>query len=90
VRAAGLRGVPVLNPQALGESLRPVHAAGERLTLKVERAGTEPGQGVGYLDDGTMVVVEGAGALVGSTVEVEVTGNLRTAMGRIVFARLEP
>jgi uncharacterized protein YacL len=90
VRAAGLRGVPVLNPHALGESLRPVHAAGDRLTLKVEREGTEPGQGVGYLDDGTMVVVEGAAALVGSTVEVEVTGNLRTAMGRIVFARVEP
>jgi len=90
VRAAGLRGVPVLNPHALGELLRPVRAAGDRLTLKVEREGTEPGQGVGYLDDGAMVVVEGAAALVGSTVEVEVASTLRTAVGRIIFARLEP
>jgi len=90
VRAAGLRGVPVLNPHTLGESLRPLRAPGDRLSLKVEREGTEPGQGVGYLDDGTMVVVEEAAALVGSTVEVEVASTLRTAMGRIVFARLEP
>lgn len=88
VRAAGLRGVPVLNPHALGELLRPVRAAGDRLTLKVEREGSEPGQGVGYLDDGTMVVVEGGAAAVGSTVEVEVASTLRTAVGRIVFAKL--
>jgi len=90
VRAAGLRGVPVLNPHALGESLQTQRTPGDRLSLKVEKEGTEPGQGVGYLDDGTMVVVEGAAALVGGTIEVEVASTLRTAMGRIVFARLEP
>ena len=89
-RAAGLRGVAVLNPQALSEVLRAQHLAGDRLTLKVEREGTEPGQGVGYLDDGTMVVVEGGAAAVGRTVEVEVANTLRTSIGRMVFAKLEP
>ncbi|MBN2112735.1 MAG: TRAM domain-containing protein [Acidimicrobiia bacterium] len=89
-RAAGLRGVAVLNPQTLGEMLRPQYLAGDRLDLKIERAGTEPGQGVGYLDDGTMVVVEGAAEVVGQMVEVEVANTLRTSVGRMVFAKLEP
>jgi uncharacterized protein YacL len=70
--------------------LRPQRVAGDRLNLKIEREGTEPGQGVGYLDDGTMVVVEGGAAAVGQTVEVEVANTLRTALGRLVFAKLEP
>jgi uncharacterized protein YacL len=89
-RAAALRGLTVLNPQALSEVLRAQHLAGDRFNLKVERQGTEPGQGVGYLDDGTMVVVEGGAAAVGQTVEVEVANTLRTALGRMVFAKLEP
>jgi uncharacterized protein YacL len=89
-RVAALRGVPVLNPHALGELLRPVHLAGDRMSLKIDRGGTEPGQGVGYLDDGTMVVVEGGAAAVGRTVEVEVANILRTAVGRMVFAKIEP
>jgi uncharacterized protein YacL len=89
-RAAALRGVAVLNPQALGELLRPQHLAGDRFSLKVEKPGTEPGQGVGYLDDGTMVVIEGGAGVVGQTVEVEVANTLRTSLGRMVFARLEP
>jgi uncharacterized protein YacL len=88
IRAAGLRGVSVLNPHALGESLRPVLVAGDHLTISVERVGTEPGQGVGFLDDGTMVVVEGGSVAVGSSVEVEVANTMRTAMGRMVFAKL--
>lgn len=90
VRAAGLRGVAVLNPQALGEVLRAQHLAGDRFNLKIEKEGTEPGQGVGFLDDGTMVVVEGGAAGLGQTVEVEVASTLRTALGRMVFAKLEP
>ena len=89
-RAAGLRGLTVLNPQALSEVLRAQHLAGDRFSLKIEREGTEPGQGVGYLDDGTMVVVEGGAGAVGQTVEVEVASTLRTALGRMVFAKLEP
>jgi uncharacterized protein YacL len=66
-----------------------VHLAGDRVTVHVERAGTEPGQGVGYLDDGTMVVVEGGADAVGRSVEVEVANTLRTSVGRMVFAKLE-
>ncbi|MGH8874650.1 MAG: PIN domain-containing protein, partial [Acidimicrobiia bacterium] len=86
-KAAGLRGVLILNPQALSESLKPAVASGDRLHLAIAKAGSEPGQGVGYLDDGTMVVVEGAGSLVGEELTVEVTGVTRTAIGRMLFAR---
>ncbi len=87
VKAAGLRGVSTLNPHAIGEALRPQLTPGDRLALLIERAGTEPGQGVGYLDDGTMVVVEGAGDMVGSSIDIEVANTLRTSMGRLLFAR---
>ena len=89
VKAAGLRGIPVLNPHALGESLRPALISGDRLSLTIEREGTEPGQGVGFLEDGTMVVIEDGGGLVGQTVDVEVANALRTNIGRMLFARLE-
>jgi len=89
VKAAGLRGIPVLNPHSLGESLQPVLISGDRISLTVEREGTEPGQGVGFLEDGTMVVIEGGGGLVGQTVDVEVANALRTSIGRMLFARLE-
>ena len=87
-KAAGLRGIDVLDLQALGDSLRSGPAAGEVVTLLVEKTGSEPGQGVGYLDDGTMVVIEEAAGLVGSSVEVEVSTALRTAVGRLLFAKL--
>ncbi len=87
-KAAGLRGIEVLDLQALGESLRSAPASGETVSLTIEKEGTEPGQGVGYLEDGTMVVVEGAADLVGSAVEVEVSTAVRTAIGRLVFAKL--
>jgi uncharacterized protein YacL len=87
--AAGLRGVAILNPHALGESLKHVPGAGEVIDLLIEREGTEPGQGIGYLDDGTMVVVEGGAAHVGSKVAVEVASSMRTSLGRMLFARLE-
>ncbi|MDP8959493.1 MAG: TRAM domain-containing protein [Actinomycetota bacterium] len=86
-KAAGIRGVGVLNPHALGESLRPALVTGERMVVAVSRTGSEPGQGVGYLDDGTMVVVEEGAELVGGEVEVEVTSSLRTSVGRMVFGR---
>lgn len=88
-RVAGLRGVSVLNPHALGESMRRVPLAGETMNLYVEKAGTEPGQGVGYLDDGTMVVVEGGASHVGEKVAIEITSAMRTSMGRMVFAKME-
>ena len=87
--SAGLRGISVLNPHALGESMRRVPEVGEEIQLLIEKEGTEPGQGVGYLDDGTMVVVEGGTAGIGQKVEVEVFSAMRTSIGRIVFAKLE-
>ena len=63
---------------------------GDLVALQIEREGTEPGQGVGYLDDGTMVVVEGAAGRVGQTVEIEVANAMRTSIGRMLFGRLEP
>jgi uncharacterized protein YacL len=88
VRAAGLRGIEVLDPQAISESLRSGPMAGEIVSLIIEKAGTEPGQGVGYLEDGTMVVVEDAASLVGRTIEIEIAGALRTSIGRLLFAKL--
>ncbi len=58
------------------------------IEVTVEREGNEPGQGVAFLDDGTMVVIAGASELVGATVDVEVTNTLRTAVGRMAFASL--
>ncbi|OFW65879.1 MAG: hypothetical protein A2Z12_07800 [Actinobacteria bacterium RBG_16_68_21] len=87
-KAAGLRGIEVLDLQALGDSLKSGPATGEVVTLLVEKAGSEPGQGIGYLDDGTMVVIEDAASLIGTLVEVEVSTTLRTAVGRLLFARL--
>lgn len=87
-RHAALRGVAVLDVQSLGDSLRGGPMAGDQVSLLIERPGSEPGQGVGYMDDGTMVVVEGAASLVGDTVVVEIAGALRTSIGRLFFGRL--
>ena len=87
-KAAGLRGVRVINPHAVGESLRPPVTSGEVVEVRIEREGNEPGQGVAFLDDGTMVVVAGAASAVGRDVAVEVTNTLRTAVGRMAFATL--
>jgi uncharacterized protein YacL len=86
-RAAGLAGVKVLNLHALALALRPPVAAGDDVTVLLLKAGKEPGQAVGYLDDGSMVVVERARQLVGREVAVSVTSVLTTANGRLVFAR---
>ena len=87
---AALRGVRVVNPHAIGESLRPQLVVGDRVNIVVERQGSEPGQGVGFLDDGTMVVVEDGASLMGELVEVEVANALRTTVGRMLFARVGP
>jgi uncharacterized protein YacL len=86
-RNAGLRGLRVVNPHAIGESLRVAFTAGDHMSVKIERSGTEPGQGVAYTDDGTMVVVAGGDGLIGDHVDVEVVNVLRTSVGRMIFAR---
>lgn len=87
-RVAEISGVRVLNLHALATSLRPPVLPGERLELSITKEGREVGQGVGYLPDGTMVVVEKAADQVGRPVLVEVTSLLQTRSGRMVFANL--
>lgn len=86
-KAAGIAGVRVLNLHALALALRPPVTAGDEVTVLVTKTGKEPGQGVGYLDDGTMVVVERGREFVGHEVHVQVTSVLTTANGRLVFSR---
>jgi uncharacterized protein YacL len=86
-RVATVAGCQVLNLHALALALRPPVAAGDRVTVLLTRPGKEAGQAVGYMDDGTMIVVERSRDQVGSEVEVVVISVLLTANGRLVFAR---
>jgi uncharacterized protein YacL len=86
-KAAALAGVAVLNLHALTLALRPPVSAGDDVSVLLIKPGKEPGQAVGYLDDGTMVVAERSRAHVGEEVTVRVTSVLTTANGRMVFAR---
>ena len=90
VKAASIRGLPTRNPHSIAEALRPHLGAGDRMMLTIERVGTGPGQGVGFLDDGTMVVIEGGAERVGEHVEIEVANMLRTSVCRMLFARPVP
>ena len=87
-RTAELQGVRCLSLRRLGEGMRPVYLPGERACIPIVREGKEAGQGVGFLDDGTMVVVGGAGGLVGRDVDVRITSHVETSVGRILFASL--
>ena len=87
-RAARVAGLRVLNLNDLTCALRTVTAAGDVLSVRVTKEGREAGQGVGYLEDGTMIVVEGGRERVGDTVNVTVTSVLQTSAGRMVFARI--
>lgn len=89
-RVAELQGVAVLNLHDLAQAVRPVVQPGEEFSVLLVHEGKEPGQGVGYLDDGTMVVVEDARDRIGQRVPVTVTRLLPTSAGRIVFAHLSP
>jgi uncharacterized protein YacL len=86
-RVAGLAGVQVLNLNDLASAMRPIAIPGEELTVTVVREGKEAGQGVGYLDDGTMVVVENGRRLLGQTVTTTVLSVLQTSAGRMVFVQ---
>ncbi len=86
-KVALLAGVHVMNLHALAIALRPPVGAGDDVTVLLLKPGKESGQAVGYLDDGTMVVVERARDAIGSEISVQVTSVLTTANGRMVFAR---
>ncbi|GGK21619.1 putative PIN and TRAM-domain containing protein YacL [Caldalkalibacillus thermarum] len=82
-----LQGVPVLNINDLANAVKPVVLPGEELTVQVIKDGKEQGQGVAYLDDGTMIVVEGGREHIGSKIDVMVTSVLQTSAGRMIFAK---
>ncbi len=86
-KVARVRELGVLNLNELATALKPSFLPGETLLLLVSRVGKEPDQGVGYLDDGTMVVVQGGRELIGAEIQVEVTSVLQTSAGRMVFAK---
>ncbi len=88
-KVAELQGVKVLNINGLANALRPVVLPGEMMNVHVLREGREVGQGVAYLDDGTMVVVDNARRFVGKSVDVSVTSVLQTTAGRMIFTRLK-
>jgi uncharacterized protein YacL len=86
-KVASLQKVTVLNINELAQAMRPAYLPGDAIDLKILKQGKEPAQGVGYLNDGTMVVVEEGGAMIGDAVTVVVTGSLQTSAGRMIFAR---
>jgi uncharacterized protein YacL len=88
-KVASLQGVPVLNVNDLANALRPAVLPGEAMVIFIAKEGKEKEQGVGYLDDGTMVIVEEGRRLVGKKVEATVTSVLQTSAGRMIFTRLK-
>jgi uncharacterized protein YacL len=86
-KVASVQQVPVLNINDLTQAVRPSYLPGDSLDLKILREGKEPTQGIGYLDDGTMVVVEEGREYVGNQLQVIVTSALQTSAGRMIFAR---
>jgi uncharacterized protein YacL len=87
-KLAAALDIRVRSIHALAEALRPEVVAGEQVSVRLTRRGRDTGQAVGYLDDGTMVVVEEADHLLGDTVTVTVTNALQTSTGRLIFARV--
>jgi uncharacterized protein YacL len=88
-KIARLQGVPVINFNDLANALKPVFLPGEHIEVRIIKAGEEPGQGVGYLEDGTMVVIEGGRDYINENIHVSVTSVLQTSAGRMVFGRYE-
>ena len=87
-KVAELQGVDVLNINQLANALKPVVLPGEDVSVKVIKEGKEPGQGVAYLDDGTMVVIENGLKYMGKNIDVMVTQILQTTAGRMIFAKV--
>ncbi|KRQ86073.1 putative PIN and TRAM-domain containing protein precursor [Caloramator mitchellensis] len=88
-KVAEVQGVPVLNINELANAVKPIVIPGEEMNIHIIKDGKEAGQGVAYLDDGTMIVVEGGRRHVGEVVDVVVTSVLQTAAGRMIFAKLK-
>lgn len=88
-KVAQIRGVDVININDLSNALKPIFLPGEAMQVKIIKPGEEHGQGIGYLEDGTMVVVEAAREKIGETLSILVTSVLQTSAGRMVFGRIE-
>ncbi len=88
-KVAELQGIKILNVNELANALKPVVLPGEVMVVKIIKEGKEPGQGVAYLDDGTMVIVDNAVKHQGETVDVLVTSVLQTTAGRMIFSELK-
>jgi uncharacterized protein YacL len=88
-KVAKIQGVDVINLNDLANAMKPVFLPGERLFVDIVKSGEEPTQGIGYLDDGTMVVIDNGREHVGDRVEVTVTSVLQTSAGRMIFGRYE-
>jgi uncharacterized protein YacL len=89
MKIADVRSVQAININEVAVALKPAFVAGDSFDVRLVKPGEEPGQGVGYLDDGTMVVVEGGRDHIGRTVHASVTSTLQTSAGRLVFAKAE-
>ncbi|APW60234.1 PIN/TRAM domain-containing protein [Paludisphaera borealis] len=88
-KIARLQGVEVINLNDLANAMKPIVLPGENLNVKLIKRGEEPGQGIGYLDDGTMVVAEQGSSHLGEMVRLTVTSVLQTSAGRMIFGRME-
>ena len=88
-KVAEVRGVKVLNINELANAVKPMLLPGEEMTVTIIKAGKENGQGIAYLNDGTMIVVEGGSRRIGETLEVVVTSVLQTSAGRMIFTKIK-
>jgi len=88
-KVAKLHGVGVINLNDLANALKPVCLPGEQLAVRIVKVGEEAGQGVGYLDDGTMIVVENGREQINKEVQITVTSVLQTSAGRMIFGRYD-
>ena len=88
-KVAQVREVDVLNINDLANSLKAIALPGEAMSIKIIKAGEEADQGVGYLEDGTMVVVEGARNKIGRDIAISITSSLQTSAGKMIFGKFE-
>jgi len=89
-KVAQLRGVDVINVNDLANAMKPAALPGETMWVKIIKSGEQPGQGVGYLDDGTMIVVEQGRDHIGRETAIEVTSVMQTSAGRMIFGSVDP
>lgn len=89
IQMAAIEGVRVINIHSLSNALKPLMQAGEHIKIKIQRYGKEPRQGVGYLEDGTMVVVNGGGQYIGEIIDAKVLSVKHTTSGRMIFCNAQ-